>query len=399
MAEDQEDVFNLDLNSLTDEGFFDTDTLTAEPVPTGGTKTKDTKVIEKDFIDTEDISLEAEVVEEEDDITDTSGKNPDGSTPITVDKDSSPFFVFASNLHKRGLLSDFNEDLYKEALEETEGDEEEAINLLFEQEVEKRQNGIINGMSAEQREYLTALQNGIPDKVFREVKSKELEYSKIDDTKLSSDVELQKQVYRNYLKETTKLSDEKIEKRITQAESLDELSIEATDALNELKTINKARIDEEFKKAQANAQAEAAKAKQELDNLKATIEAREEIIPGFKVNKKLKDSLYKNMTTAVSKDPKTGALYNNIAAKRAENPLEFELKMQYLFELTKGFEDFSSLTNKVTTKATTTLKDALERNTDFIGSKFAANGKNTTRDNDGDNILSSFKSLYKKGKV
>ena len=60
---------------------------------------------------------------------------------------------------------------------------------------------------------------------------------------------------------------------------------------------------------------------------------------------------------------------------------------------------FSSLTNKVTTKATTTLKDVLERNTDFIGSKFATNGKNATRDNDGDNILSSFKTLYKKGKV
>ena len=396
MAEEQEDVFNLDLNSLTDEGFFDTDTLTADAAPIGDGKKKVSKVIENDFIDTDNIG---DIEDETEDTTETSGKNPDGSTPIKVDKDSSPFFVFASSLHKRGLLSDFSEDLYKEALEETEGDEEEAINLLFEQEIEKRQNGMVDAMSTEQREYLHALQNGIPDKVFREVKSKELEYSKIDDTKLSTDVELQKQVYRNYLKETTMLSDEKIEKRITQAESLDELSTEATDALNELKVINKGRIEQEFKAAQENAKQEQAKAKAELDNLKATIDAREEIIPGFKVNKKLKDSLYKNMTTAVSKDPKTGTLYNNIAAKRAENPLEFELKMQYLFELTKGFEDFSSLTNKVTTKATTTLKDVLERNTDFIGSKFATNGKNATRDNDGDNILSSFKTLYKKGKV
>ena len=396
MAEEQEDVFNLDLNSLTDEGFFDTDTLTADAPPIGDGKKKVNKVIENDFIDTDNIG---DIEDETEDTTETSGKNPDGSTPIKVDKDSSPFFVFASSLHKRGLLSDFSEDLYKEALEETEGDEEEAINLLFEQEIEKRQNGMVDAMSTEQREYLHALQNGIPDKVFREVKSKELEYSKIDDTKLSTDVELQKQVYRNYLKETTMLSDEKIEKRITQAESLDELSTEATDALNELKVINKGRIEQEFKAAQENAKQEQAKAKAELDNLKATIDAREEIIPGFKVNKKLKDSLYKNMTTAVSKDPKTGTLYNNIAAKRAENPLEFELKMQYLFELTKGFEDFSSLTNKVTTKATTTLKDVLERNTDFIGSKFATNGKNATRDNDGDNILSSFKTLYKKGKV
>ena len=396
MAEEQEDVFNLDLNSLTDEGFFDTDTLTADAAPIGDGKKKVSKVIENDFIDTDNIG---DIEDETEDTTGTSGKNPDGSTPIKVDKDSSPFFVFASSLHKRGLLSDFSEDLYKEALEETEGDEEEAINLLFEQEIEKRQNGMVDAMSTEQREYLHALQNGIPDKVFREVKSKELEYSKIDDTKLSTDVELQKQVYRNYLKETTMLSDEKIEKRITQAESLDELSTEATDALNELKVINKGRIEQEFKAAQENAKQEQAKAKAELDNLKATIDAREEIIPGFKVNKKLKDSLYKNMTTAVSKDPKTGTLYNNIAAKRAENPLEFELKMQYLFELTKGFEDFSSLTNKVTTKATTTLKDVLERNTDFIGSKFATNGKNATRDNDGDNILSSFKTLYKKGKV
>ena len=396
MAEEQEDVFNLDLNSLTDEGFFDTDTLTADAAPIGDGKKKVSKVIENDFIDTDNIG---DIEDETEDTTGTSGKNPDGSTPIKVDKDSSPFFVFASSLHKRGLLSDFSEDLYKEALEETEGDEEEAINLLFEQEIEKRQNGMVDAMSTEQREYLHALQNGIPDKVFREVKSKELEYSKIDDTKLSTDVELQKQVYRNYLKETTMLSDEKIEKRITQAESLDELSSEATDALNELKVINKGRIEQEFKAAQENAKQEQVKAKAELDNLKATIDAREEIIPGFKVNKKLKDSLYKNMTTAVSKDPKTGTLYNNIAAKRAENPLEFELKMQYLFELTKGFEDFSSLTNKVTTKATTTLKDVLERNTDFIGSKFATNGKNATRDNDGDNILSSFKTLYKKGKV
>ena len=396
MAEEQEDVFNLDLNSLTDEGFFDTDTLTADAAPIGDGKKKVSKVIENDFIDTDNIG---DIEDETEDTTGTSGKNPDGSTPIKVDKDSSPFFVFASSLHKRGLLSDFSEDLYKEALEETEGDEEEAINLLFEQEIEKRQNGMVDAMSTEQREYLHALQNGIPDKVFREVKSKELEYSKIDDTKLSTDVELQKQVYRNYLKETTMLSDEKIEKRITQAESLDELSTEATDALNELKVINKGRIEQEFKAAQENAKQEQAKAKAELDNLKATIDAREEIIPGFKVNKKLKDPLYKNMTTAVSKDPKTGTLYNNIAAKRAENPLEFELKMQYLFELTKGFEDFSSLTNKVTTKATTTLKDVLERNTDFIGSKFATNGKNATRDNDGDNILSSFKTLYKKGKV
>ena len=45
---------------------------------------------------------------------------------------------------------------------------------------------------------------------------------------------------------------------------------------------------------------------------------------------------------------------------RRTNPIEFDTKLYYLYELTKGFSDFSLLENKTKTKVSNDFERALK---------------------------------------
>ena len=62
---------------------------------------------------------------------------------------------------------------------------------------------------------------------------------------------------------------------------------------------------------------------------------------------------------------------NQLMKDRRDNPVEFDSKLYYLYEITGGFKDFSKITTTATTKAATDFERALRQN------KFEAGGDPT----------------------
>lgn len=326
-------------------------------------KKKDNKVVdeEEDFIELED--------SEEDEETQTKGA-PKHKV------DSSPILPLASALHEKGLLSSFNQEEFdKKVSEEYDGDAYEALFDYIDEEINKRSDFIHSSLNAEQREYLNALASGIPTNFYANAKANQVKYESITEDTLSEDEDLQESVMREYLKATTKFSDTKIDKLIKDKKDLGDLLDESVEAVSELRELSKNQIANAKKEQERLEQEAAENNRKQLEQIKKNIEETTEIL-GFKLNKKLQDTIYKSLTTPVTKTP-DGTYLNALAAKRAENPVEFEKKLHFLFHITKGFEDFTTLKKPVKTTAIQELKDALDgkKNTAFKTGKATSSNK------------------------
>lgn len=91
----------------------------------------------------------------------------------------------------------------------------------------------------------------------------------------------------------------------------------------------------------------------------------------MELNDAQRKSLYSSMTTPVAKDQHGNPL-NRIVAARMENPMEFELKLHYLFDITKGFSDFSKLTSKGKKDSVKEFEQAIENIDSSSSSSFSA---------------------------
>src|SRR5690606_31615938 len=107
---------------------------------------------------------------------------------------------------------------------------------------------------------------------------------------------------------------------------------------------------------------------EKIDNdLKNAIYNKDEIINGMKLNKTVKDRVYNAITKIVARN-ENGIAENQLMKDRRENPIEFDTKLYYLYELTNGFKDFSKIVSKSESKATATLEEQLRKNK-FTGSE------------------------------
>lgn len=66
------------------------------------------------------------------------------------------------------------------------------------------------------------------------------------------------------------------------------------------------------------------------------------------------------MNDVVSKNPYTGELENKLMKSRREDPLNFDLKLYYLYELTNGFSSFKNIVNNTKSKAVKDLEKHYE---------------------------------------
>lgn len=114
----------------------------------------------------------------------------------------------------------------------------------------------------------------------------------------------------------------------------------------------------------------AQKAEQEkIDTeIKKLIFESKEIIKGIPNTKAIGDKVFKVMTEVVAKNPQTGELENKFMNDRSKDPIQFDTRMYYLYELTNGFTDLSKIKTTVVSKATKNLENAIRK------TKFEDNG-------------------------
>ena len=285
-------------------------------------------------IDGNEEEIEDEVEDEETEQEDPSSKK---QPPQSKSKTSSPLTPYAQLLIDEGVLPNLD-------IKKFDGTTDSLKEAMVE-EIVGAVESYKDSLPIEIKHLINNYEEGVPFEKLLEINKIETDVAKISEESLEEDTNLQKKLVTDYLKKTTKFSETKINKLVEGYEDSGDLEDEAKSSLSELQKIVKTEKEKAINEAKLLKDQNEENRKTELKTLHDKIKATEEIIPGLKLNQKVKDNIYSSMTTPVGYD-QAGRPVNKIVAARMENPVDFELKLHYLFEVTKGFKDFSKLVEK-----------------------------------------------------
>ena len=186
--------------------------------------------------------------------------------------------------------------------------------------------------------------------------------SQINEDYLKENLELAKQIIKqDYLNQG--LPEAKVNRLLNKAIDLGEDVVleDALESLESLKLFNTKKIEEEQKSYKERILQEELEAKQLQEKVKTELYNSKNFIEGLPINKAIQDKVYKTMNDVVSKDPTTGELENELMKARRENPLEFDLKLYYLYTLTGGFKSLKNITINTKSKLVKDLEESIRR--------------------------------------
>lgn len=269
--------------------------------------------------------------------------------------DASLFAPFADVLREQGFLT-------PEALDGLEvnsiDDLVKATSNQIRTEVEAHVQAFKESLSPAGKNYLDLIEGGVnPDeaKLIVDVESTIESFTQ----ETLSDVNTQKQAVEMYLN-TLNMDEQDIKDQLEYLEDTGQLAAKAAGYANKLKDgiaqSKQAAKAEAEKQEQRQRQA----AQDQVDALKKKVFETKEIIPNKPINDKLKEQLFASMTTAVGKDPNTGQPINAVWAKRAEDPISWEMKIHYLHALGVFDDKWDGIINSAKTSATKEFEKALQ---------------------------------------
>jgi len=190
----------------------------------------------------------------------------------------------------------------------------------------------------------------------------QLELDSIDEDYLKDNLEVAKDIIlRDYINQG--LSEDRAKRYLKKtielgSDMIIEEALESTQSLKEFEKKSEEQEKIRYKQSLIESQLEQERIN---DSIKNTIYSPKPIIDGMVTNKALQDRVFKTMTEVVAKDPTSGELQNKFMQSRSANPVEFDTKMYYLYELTKGFTDLSGISKTVTSSAVKKLETVLRK--------------------------------------
>jgi len=364
MNNDGIDFTGVDLNSIgeemitVDEAPKTSTTQGSDAIDLSDKKTDNDKTLEEEKTKAE--LAELIEVSTSTDSTVAADDKRTSSTPPSTDSGESPSSSSVTTLTKalveEGILGELPEDF---------GGNTEDLFELMAGEIESNTKKWIDNLPKPIKDLIENYQEGVPLDRIIQTKSKEIEYAHVTEEVLEKNIELQKFLVREDLKNRG-YSKERILKRLKTFEDAEQLEDEATDALKALKT-KEAHVQTNLKKeAQQRREAEENLNKKTLDDIRSAVDKAEEIVPGIKMTKKSRNKLYASLTDVVSQN-EYGQPMNAVMEKRSKDPLQFELTLHYLNTLGVFDGDFSKLIKTGTTSAVEQLKKQLETTSEFAG--------------------------------
>lgn len=278
----------------------------------------------------------------------------DGTTDEEPPSDSSEkYSLLASALLEEGVLPSLTEEKIKNI---------KSFSDIAEAVKEELRNNEYAGLTDAQKEYLKALESGIPDSEFRAHKSKSSDIEKLTSEDLENDEDLR----FNLIKEdflSKGYSEEKAEKLTKRSVELGEDLDDALEALE----VKKRTIKEDFQKkveAYQEKLKEQEKATQkQMEDLKNLVFDEEKaLIPWHKHNKQFAQKVYDTITKPAGQT-QDGRSYNEIMKAKMEDPVGFEYKISYLYNLTDGFKNFDNLIKTAKSESVKKLDQILNEQT------------------------------------
>lgn len=275
-----------------------------------------------------------------------TGNNNSVDDDSSADNSSSPLQLIASTLHAEGVI-----DL-------EEGTEITSSQQILDAARKKIKSNEFADLNDDQKQYVEALRAGIPEEVVKQNFNNINALNNITPEAIENNENLRRTLITQSLI-AEGLSEAKATKSANRIVEAGEDVEEAQEAYNSLKTIESKRISDETAKLKQDAADKKVKDAEKLASIKTTVLEREEFIPGFKANSSTREKVYQTMTKVVGHDEQGNAL-NAINAARHENPEEMEMIESYLFNITNGFKDFTTLKGKLKTNSVKELDKKLQ---------------------------------------
>ena len=263
------------------------------------------------------------------------------------------FSSFADVLAEQGLLPSAN-------LQDKKIESVDDLTALFKEEINNQVKTYIVDKLGE--EGFEALEKGVSLAEYQRYSEDVNTLDNISEDTLKENADLAKEIIlQDYIAQG--LSESKAKRLLEKTSDLGEDMVleDAVESLKSLKAIQHKRL-EQLALEREKEQLELQKRQEKIDNdLKNAVYNSEEYIKGLgKVDKAIQDRVYKSITQPVGKAP-NGVAENKLMKHRRENPVEFDVKLYYLYEVTNGFEDFSKIVSKSESKAADRLSKALRK--------------------------------------
>lgn len=356
---EQTDPFNIDLSML--EGL-------SHSLDTLNESQEDEKEITQEIGQENTVAKETEETQEE--LIDTEENKEVPSSQDT--KEPSPFIPYAKLLLEEGITPNLK-------LEDFDGTPQGLMKAVQ----DEIQYGITNYKETSLHPRIKWLQDNMDEGVslqkLLEVDSQKVSLSNIQPDEIDTNPDIQKELVRQYYKETTRFNDATISKAIERLEATGELGDESKIFFEELKQINSVKEQQMLQEAQQQRQADAQAQQDALDTFKKTLDSKTEIVTGIALTPLMRDAVYKTLTTPVDTDPNTGMPINEIAKARQADPMNFEINLAYVFKATKGFKDWSVFSGTGKKAAIKDFEDSV-RKLDFTQTKQTLNKPDVNKD-------------------
>jgi len=294
-------------------------------------------------------------------------KKKDEESPASkTDSEESddPFtLVLARYQLEQGILSSFDEDELRRVIEE-EG-ETAGLSYLIQSEVENNTKAISSALDQYSQEYIELRKSGFSAEEAggAVLQLEALEGITEDDLREDDKEDLRRMILKENYKATTNFSEAKIDRLVKRSFDINVDVDDAIEALDGLKEAKK----KELKDAKESQRLEQEKAQaaynEQLQALNKHIDSLTEIIPGKAINKQTKAKINEMLTKPV-KQSEEGYAMTELWAKRAENPIEFDTTLAYLY--LSGV--FDGKWDQIMKTANTKLTDKLEKSLKEKGS-------------------------------
>lgn len=220
------------------------------------------------------------------------------------------------------------------------------------------------------------LDEGVPIQQLLAIDEERVTLNNITPEVLESDESLQKNILKQYFKETTKFDDGTIDKQIERIEATGDLGEESKKFFDELKKLNAEKERLALVETQKQRELLIKQEQELLTTFKNTLDKTEEVVSGIKVTPIMKDKIYKTLTTIVDYEQGTNVPLNRIAKARVEDPIGFEIKLGYIFEATNGFKDWSVFQGAGKKAAIKDFEESV-RKLDIVGHTTQTNNNNS----------------------
>jgi len=197
-----------------------------------------------------------------------------------------------------------------------------------------------------------------------------IDLDKMDEAYFKDNLESAKDIiFRDYLNQG--LSEDRAKKMLRKTIDLGEDVIieDALESKESLKAFETKQEALELQRFEQNKQAQKLEQEKIDNSIKQFIFESKEVIKGVPNTKAISEKVFKTMTEVIGKNPETGELENKFMQERSKDPIKFDTKMYYLYELTNGFTDLSKIKTTATSSATKNLEKVLRR------TKFEDNGQ------------------------